>query len=78
MAIKKLDKEEKKWLKEFARRLTKRMRELKFTQEELASRTGVRQTTISNYVNARHMPLTYHVIRIARVLDMEVCDLIDF
>ena len=74
----KINKEDKKWLKEFARRLKKKLKELEMTQEELADRIGVVQSTISAYVNARSVPLTTHVVRIARVLDMNVCDLIDF
>ena len=74
----KINKEDKKWLKEFARRLKKRLKELEVTQEELADRIGVVHSTISTYVNARSVPLTTHVVRIARVLDLEVRDLIDF
>lgn len=70
--------EEKKWIKEFARRLKKRMKELKMTQSELAERTGIAHSAIYYYVHAKHIPSAYHSLRIARVLDMDVCDLIDF
>lgn len=72
------EQEEKKWLKEFARRLQKRMKKLKMTQKELEERTGVSDASICGYINARHIPKVTHVIRIARVLDMDVRDLIDF
>lgn len=71
--------EEKKWLKEFSRRLKKRMKELKMSQYELSERTGIAQPTISRYTTAHaSTPSATNVLRIARVLDMDVCDLIDF
>jgi transcriptional regulator with XRE-family HTH domain len=70
--------EEKKWIKEFARRLKKRMKELKMTQAELAELTGVANSAIYYYVYAKHIPSAHHALRIARVLDMDIRDLIDF
>lgn len=72
--------EEKIWAKEFARRLKKRMKELKMKQPELAERTGLTQPTISRYLGSKplHIPSATNVLRIARVLELDVADLIDF
>lgn len=60
---------------EFGFRLRNLMTREGINQTELAARTGVSQTTISGYLNAKKMPSYGSAAKIARVLN---CSLDDF
>ena len=70
--------EEKEWIYEFSRRLKERMEYLEMSQTELAKRSGVPQSSISQYVNGRKKPSAYVIPKLAKALVCSVADLIDF
>lgn len=69
----------RKYAKEFARRLNARMEELGITPKRLAEQTGLPITTIYNYVydNTR-VPLADTVVKLAHALAMTTDELINF
>lgn len=60
---------------EFADRLFFAMLTRGVTQEELADKLGISQTTISQYLNSKRTPSFYMVDRIAKALDCSTDDL---
>ena len=73
-----MDRKNVKYAKEFARRLSKRMEELKLSQHRLAGICGISQKQIHMYLNCRNIPRADIAVKLALGLDMPVADLIDF
>ena len=55
---------------QFINRLKSIMKERKITQTELAKRTGIRQSSISDWLNDRHEPKQDKVYIIAKALNV--------
>lgn len=60
----------------FARNLTKRRKELLFTQAELAERLGIATETLSRFERARHLPSLKMLERMATALRTPIADLV--
>lgn len=58
--------------KEFAARLRNAMRRNRCSQQQLAVRTGLTQSAISNYLTGRRMPSFYIIDKIAKALRCSV------
>lgn len=59
--------------------LSKLLGERRMTQAELARRTGIRPSTISEWYNEMVERLNVeHIDRICEVLECELCDLIEY
>lgn len=69
---------EQKWRNEFSKRLKDRIEYLGLSYTEVAKRTGTVQSEISKWVRAAHTPNTYYVIKLSKVLAMDIADLIDY
>ena len=55
--------------REFGMRVRKIMGRKGITQIELAERTGIQQTLLSNYMNGKTTPSFYNIDKIAKALD---------
>lgn len=66
---------EEEWLREFSRRLTKKMSYAYMTQEKLAELTGISTSTLSKYMNGKSIPSAYNMRRIARALKCSSAEL---
>jgi transcriptional regulator with XRE-family HTH domain len=62
--------------RDFARRLSEAIQQRGWNQSELARRAGESRDNISNYVNAKALPLPHRLHKIAQALGMVATDLI--
>ena len=69
---------EQQWKNEFGRRLNKRLYLSGVSQQELADRIGVTRQLVGRYVNGSSVPNPLTIRAIARVLNCDISDLIDF
>ena len=69
---------EQQWKNEFGRRLNKRLYLRRISQDELAERTGLSRQIVSRYINGSSVPNPLTIRAIARVLNCDISDLIDF
>lgn len=70
--------DEDEWRKCFARRLYKKMVMKGVTQEVLAWKTGISQSTISSYIRGQVLPTIFKFRKIIEVLDCDAEDLLYF
>lgn len=68
----------RKYAKEFARRMNARMEELQMTGYRLSILTGITQGQINKYVHGTSIPRVDNAVKLAFGLAMPVADLIDF
>ena len=68
---------EQEWRKEFGRR-SRRIAHLNkdYNQRELAEASGITEATISRYYNGLRSPTSENLIKIARVLDCTIDELV--
>ena len=66
---------EEDYKREFSRQLKRRMIFAGITQESLAERTGISKVMLSNYMNAKSLPSTFNLFKIAQVLRCSTSDL---
>lgn len=71
-----LPKEE--WLDEFSRKLRRRLSMVKMTRKELSARTGLSVNTICRYVKGDRVPDIFIINEIAKALDRDSIEFIDF
>lgn len=69
---------EMSWLDAFGDNLAEILFEQGVTQQELANRTGLSKTSISNYIRKVKLPGIRAIVNIAYALDVDVNELIDF
>ena len=69
---------EEEWRKEFGNRLNALLRDRSMKHEVLADRLGVSRIMVSKYINGKATPSSYNLKRIARVLDCDIRELVDF
>lgn len=70
--------DEQMWREEFGKRLEHFLYERGINRSELASEVNVMPSTIHRYLNGERIPSSYVLIRLARALDVNPSDLIDF
>ena len=63
------------WLKMFGDNLTSLMREVGYSQKELAEDTGLSESTISRYMNGKATPSGYNLERLADALKCSISEL---
>lgn len=66
------------WLDAFGDNLAEMLFERGMTQQELANRTGLAKSTISDYIHKVKLPGIRAIVNIAYALDMDVNELVDF
>ena len=66
------------WVKEFGRRLDKQIRFNFTSQKELADKTGISTSAISNYIKGKGNPSMCTVLKLAAALNCSVTSLTDF
>lgn len=69
---------EQDWLDAFGDNLAEMLFELGMTQQELANRTGLAKSTISDYIHKVKLPGIRAIVNIAYALDVDVNELVDF
>lgn len=67
---------EEQWMQEFAKKLKHKMDSEGVDQRELAVRSSISESTISRYISGSQMPKLYAVVRIAKVLQASLYELI--
>lgn len=67
--------DETDWINNFSNRLHSKMINSCYTQERLASETGISIVTINKYVKGKSIPNSYNLSKIARALKCSVCEL---
>ena len=72
------DMNEEEWRKKFGDRLRTLIRDRSFSHETLSEILGISRAMLSRYVNGKATPSSYIIKRIARILNCDVRDLIDF
>lgn len=70
--------DEKQWKTHFAKELYRRMKIAGMTQSDLAWESGVSQSAISGYMNEGVAPTVYKAMQLAKALNCNLHDLIDF
>lgn len=65
------------WKFDFGENLELMLKEASITPAQLAYKTGLSRSTISNYILGKRMPTVEAVLAIAYVLDCSTDDLID-
>lgn len=70
--------EEEAWVKEFARRLKKRLYIRGIPQADVANHCGVSQGTVSNWLRGRTTPDLYILTKIAELIGCTTDDLIEY
>lgn len=70
-------KNKKLWTINFGHVLNQVMYDLDVTQKELSEKTGIRQSTISEYINGKYAPSITSVVAIAQALGVEYHVLLD-
>lgn len=66
------------WLETFGENLYEMILESGSTQEAIADKTNLSQSTISRYIHSQQIPSIKAIINLAYVLDCGIDDLIDF
>ena len=69
---------ELEWLEIFSNTLINMMQDVGMSQRELASLTGISETTISRYLHKQQMPSVKAIVNIAYAFDFDVTELVDF
>lgn len=69
---------EMSWLDAFGDNLAEILFEQGVSQQELANRTGLSKTSISNYIRKVKLPGIRAIVNIAYALDVDVNELVDF
>lgn len=69
---------ELEWMEMFGDNLVYMLDKHCLSQKELAEKTGISETSISNYINKRKIPGMKAIINIAYGLDCSVSELIEF
>jgi transcriptional regulator with XRE-family HTH domain len=69
---------EEKWLWIFKDTLSEMMIDRGMTQKELASRAGLSEASVSNYLNARQFPTVRAVINLSYALGCNLEELVDY
>lgn len=72
------DMDEEEWRKRFGDRLKTLIRDRSFSHETMSSLLGISRVMLSKYINGKATPSSYVINRIARVLNCDVRDLVDF
>lgn len=72
------DASEEEWRKRFGDRLKTLLRDRSFKHESFSELLGISRAMLSRYINGKATPSSYVIQRIARVLNCDVRDLIDF
>lgn len=62
----------------FGDNLREIIEETEYSQAEIEEMTGIRQSTISKYINKKIMPSLKNVVNLAYALNCDVRDLCDF
>lgn len=65
-----MDKEE--WRDEFSKRLRRLFAQSFLTERELSERTGIPLVTLNRYLNGKHAPDPYNILKLARELGCSV------
>ena len=71
------EQEDESWQREFSRRLEKRIILKGITQQELSERTCISRQSINKYINGTASPTLTNIIKISRVLNCPLSELID-
>lgn len=69
---------EEEWRKRFGDRLKTLIRDRSFNHETMSELLGISRVMLSRYINGKATPSSYAINRIARVLNCDVRDLVDF
>lgn len=69
---------EEEWLKEFSRKLKRKVRLAGTTLKDISAQTGIPYTTIKRYANGIHIPNAMTINQIAKALNCDVAELVDF
>lgn len=73
-----IDESDDIWLKEFSRKIKKKMKFKRITQIELADNIGVSRLTASRYVNGQRVPDYLTLKKISKVLNCPLDEITDF
>lgn len=66
------------WLKEFSRKIKKKMKFKRITQVELADRIGVSRLTVNRYINGQRVPDYLTLKKISKILNCPLDEITDF
>ena len=69
---------ELEWLDIFGDNLQDILKDQNVSQRELANKTGLSESSISNYIKKRRVPSLKALINISYALNFDISDLIDF
>lgn len=64
--------DEIKWRKDFGSNLQRLLHIKKITQTEFATKLGVTDATLSNYINGVHIPNGYKIRQMANILGCDI------
>ena len=73
-----IDESDDIWLKEFSRKIKKKMKFKRITQIELAASIGISRLTVSRYVNGQRVPDYLTLKKISKVLNCPLDEITDF
>lgn len=73
-----IDESDDIWLKEFSRKIKKKMKFKRITQVELADRIGVSRLTVSRYINGQRVPDYLTLKKISKILNCPLDEITDF
>lgn len=73
-----IDESDDIWLKEFSRKIKKKMKFKRITQIELADNIGISRLTVSRYVNGQRVPDYLTLKKISKVLNCPLDEITDF
>lgn len=66
------------WIKEFSKKLKRKLLLRSISQKELANRLGVSEHTISRYVNGHRQPTHVMIREICKILKCDISELTNF
>ena len=69
---------QREWQDKFRNKLISVMRDRNVGQNQLARRSGLSTSRISDYVNGRAVPSVYAIVNMAYALDVSTNELADF
>lgn len=69
---------EDEWKIKFTSKLADAIGESRMTQQQLAEKTGVSQSLLSNYLNGKTIPTAYRLQKIADAIHCDMKDLVMF
>lgn len=69
---------EVEWLATFSEELKTCLKERNMTQRELADKSGLAESTISDYVHGSRLPGLMAAINLSYALNMDIGELVDF